>query len=176
MADKQKADLFDLEAISAESTTGIVDPFLQDDQETSESGEKFVVFEIENTLYAIPSGRVAEVVRMLPVTVIPNIPGWFLGIANLRGDILSVIDLAGVIGDKPADSSTKSKLVVLSSENTETNLAFKVERLREIVALSEEQIESPSPDQKHLAGIADYKSTELKLLDVQAIISTLSLR
>ncbi len=59
-------------------------------------GDKYMVFQINDSNYAVPSGEVAEVVRMLPLTELPNLPDWFMGIANLRGDILSVINLPGI--------------------------------------------------------------------------------
>ena len=177
MAEQPKKDLFDLNALSSESVPGLADPFFPDDPDEILDGEKYVVFEINKENYAIMSDRVAEVVRMLPVTEIPNIPGWFLGIANLRGDILSVIDLSGVMNKDMADSSPKAKLVVLTSEGSDTNLAFRVDRLREIIVLTEEQIDSSSDNRNHLlTGIADYKSLPLNVLDVPEIISSLALR
>ncbi|MDH3492256.1 MAG: chemotaxis protein CheW [Acidobacteriota bacterium] len=177
MAEQVKEDLFDLDALSEKSISGMSDPFFHEESGVPEDGDKYVVFEIEKQNFAIPSEGVAEVVRMLPLTVIPNVPAWFLGIANLRGDILSVIDLSGLINKKPADQAPKSKLVVLSSADSETNLAFKVDRLREIVVLSDEKIESSDkPSDAHLAGIAQYKSSALNVLNVPAIITSLAVR
>ena len=177
MAEKAKQDLFDLDAISKDSIVEMPDPFFSDDPEAIREGEKYVVFQIEDEQYALPSDKVVEVVRMLPVTVIPNLPDWILGIANLRGDIVSVVDLAGFWNGITEEASPKSKLVVLDTANSKTNIAFRVDRLREIVVLESGQIEAvDDPEKKHLVGVAKHKSISINVLDETEIISSLTIR
>ena len=176
MADESKKDLFDLDAISSGSVSDLPDGFFQDDEFEVE-GDKYVVFQINDEHYAVPSEDVSEVVRMLPLTVIPNLPDWFLGIGNLRGDIVSVIDFAGYWEKAPGEPSQKSKLIVLQSESSETNVALRVDRLREVVSFSKDKIEALD-DGKHpyLVGIAQAESAKINFLDPATIVSSLTLR
>ncbi len=43
--------------------------------------------------FAVPSVKVSEVVQMLSIAPLPNVPEWLLGIADLRGSIISVVSL-----------------------------------------------------------------------------------
>lgn len=48
--------------------------------------------------YAVPMDRVAEVGRPPHLTRVPGLPGWVLGVANWRGRVLAVLDLAEMLG------------------------------------------------------------------------------
>jgi chemotaxis signal transduction protein len=47
---------------------------------------------------ALPVGRLREIVPLPPLTVLPGAPAWLLGIAQVRGTLLSVVALGGVLG------------------------------------------------------------------------------
>ncbi len=176
MADSPK-DLFDLEALSKESITDLSEQLFQEDVDDAQDGEKYVVFQIDDNNYAIPSTCVSEVIRMLPVTELPNVPQWFVGIANLRGGIVSIIDLPGTWNSEVSDPSQKAKLVVLRADDPDTNLAFRVDRLREIAVLENDQITAPeSKSEQHLAGTMVHKAEVVHVLNVPSILSSLTLR
>lgn len=60
--------------------------------------ERLVVFSLAGARYAVPVANVVEVGSVPAVTPVPNVPGWIVGVANLRGEILSVVDLGGYLG------------------------------------------------------------------------------
>lgn len=55
--------------------------------------EKHVVFTLAGAKYAVPMDQVLEVCDFDQITPVINVPEWVMGITNLRGDIISVIDL-----------------------------------------------------------------------------------
>lgn len=59
------------------------------------ASEQFVVFQLATEEYAIPISQVKEIIRYNEATKLPNTPGYIDGIINLRGKVISVIDLAG---------------------------------------------------------------------------------
>ena len=149
-------------------------PFSQDEPEID--GKKYVLFQLGNEYFGVSSERVTEVVRMLSLTDIPNVPDWFLGISSLRGDILSVIDLWLLWGNPRADENPKEKLIVLQSKSAETNLAIKVDRLREIVTIADDSLIQPDNAIPHIFAEADYKGINVKLIDPISLLSNLVLR
>jgi purine-binding chemotaxis protein CheW len=59
---------------------------------------RLVVFSLAGARYAVPAANVVEVGSPTAVTPVPNVPPWIVGVANLRGEIVSVVDLAGYLG------------------------------------------------------------------------------
>ncbi|MBY0385094.1 chemotaxis protein CheW [bacterium] len=69
----------------------------------------YLRFSLHNEQYAMPLLLVKEVIAMPEVTTIPNAPKYFLGIMNLRGQIISILDL-------------RSKLNIVDQFNSETTV------------------------------------------------------
>lgn len=63
--------------------------------------------------FALPILTVREILEPPEVTRVPMSPGWFLGLANLRGQILPVIDLVGRLGIERAKAALRPVLVVV---------------------------------------------------------------
>lgn len=141
--------------------------------ETAEmsAGEKFVVFFLDDEFFAVSARQVAEIVRPLDFTPLPNAPAWLHGIANLRGEIISVLNLSKICG-KTAAGSTKTKFIVLKAKQSAPSVAFPVDRLSEIIAFSAKEIQSS--EDFRLCGRAIYKTASVSLLDTEKLFSTLS--
>ena len=59
---------------------------------------RFVLLSINGAHYAIPEAFVTELDRVPRITVVPQTPAWMRGVTNVRGDIVSVIDMRTFIG------------------------------------------------------------------------------
>jgi purine-binding chemotaxis protein CheW len=142
-------------------------------------GEKYVVFALDEEFYAVHSNLVAEVLNPLPVTPLPGVPEWLSGVANLRGEIVSVVDLRKFWKKKSAALAQKTKLIVLNSAKDDTKIAFVIDRLSEIVTLAPQDIKFSAADFEHsfptLYGKAAHKSNVLLLFDAENLLSSLSL-
>lgn len=171
MSESTNEKLFDLDLLPI---ADVSDSLFSDSQDIETVGEKHIVFTINDIHYAIVSKAIAEVVRPLSYTPLPNLPDWFLGIANLRGDIVSIIDPQTLWGLEAHDPP-KSKLIILRSKTAESQIAFKVDKLREIVTLPEGDIHESPEKATHLAGKITLKSTEINIIDIDSILSSLAL-
>jgi purine-binding chemotaxis protein CheW len=176
MNESNSKQIFDLELTSVADFPDFTDSFFTGEEKFQPEGEKFIVFILNDIQYGISSSGVSEVVRQLKLTTLPNIPGWVLGIANLRGDIVSVIDLQKLWKQESTPYTSKSKLIVIRDEENDSLIALKVDRLREIVTLSSDSI---APADKYedpfLSGLAEHKAEPIKLLDMEKILSSLKL-
>jgi purine-binding chemotaxis protein CheW len=141
-------------------------------------GDKYVVFHLEDKIYGINSKSVAEVAANLPITALPNSPDWLLGLANLRGDIITVIDLRK-LWKKTSATPHKSRLIVFPATKTDPSIAFLVDKLSEIVTLSAKNINFSASDFTDsfptFFGKVEYKGQTLHLIDVDKIFSTLTI-
>lgn len=147
-------------------------------------GEKYVVFALDEEFYAVHTNLVAEVLSPVPVTPLPGVPGWLSGVANLRGEIISVVDLRKfwkkkTAGNIDASALQKNKLIVLCSSKDDTKIAFVIDRLSEIVTLAPQDIKFSAADFENsfptLFGKAAHKSVTLLLFDAENLLSSLTL-
>jgi purine-binding chemotaxis protein CheW len=85
-----------------EENVKIIIPANDDDEEEQEdsASNKYVSFKIGEEHYAVPIEFVYDMKEMLPCSRIPNQPETYLGVANLRGNVIPVIDLRKVFGIK----------------------------------------------------------------------------
>lgn len=75
------------------------------------TGARYLSFSIGTEEYAIPLLSVKEVIAVPEITPIPYTPPYFLGIMNLRGQVISVIDLRQKLGIKTKASSETSIII-----------------------------------------------------------------
>lgn len=109
-----------------------------DDRNTPGSGNKFelLLFRLGTTpgseqreLFGINVFKVREIMVMPPLTKMVNAPAHVLGVANIRGQIISVIDLPAITGRTPG----KGEGILLVTEFARTTQGFAVEEVTEIV-------------------------------------------
>lgn len=135
-------------------------------------GEKYIVFYLDEKLYAVSARQVVEVIQPMPVTPLPKAPRWLSGIINLRGRIISVIDLSRLWENQTSPITSKSKFILLRSVNGEAAVTFAVDRLNEIAAFPADLLQSvKSTDAPFLLGKIAYNSEDLYLLDADKIYS-----
>ncbi len=137
------------------------------------SAEKFVVFFLSGRLYGVATEKIAEVSPPLPVAVVPHAPEWLLGIANLRGEMMTVINAAKILGGKTETSRDKMKFVVLQTKKYDTIIAFPIDRLSEITTLSGKPA-AASADLPFVFGKLEYQSNEIRLIDVERMLSSIA--
>src|SRR4029450_3121433 len=76
---------------------------------SSRMAERFLTFRVDGELYALPGDQVAEVIRLPAVARVPQAPKGLLGLANLRGSVLPVASVRGLVGaDESAEATTRA--------------------------------------------------------------------
>lgn len=183
MKEHTTEDILRLEEISdrhspAADLPDISKSLFSKNDESQTLGEKFIVSLLGDAPYAFPVDAVNEVIRHLKLTNLPNVPEWILGIANLRGDIVSVIDLQKFWKSKSSPYTPNSKLIVVDCEESGSKVAFKVDKICEIITYA-----PPSGSDSAAASSAappvtaqiKYKSGTVGLLDIEETLCSLKL-
>lgn len=106
---------------------------------------RYVVFLIGEDKYASPLENVAEISRIPPVTPVPRTDEFVVGVANLRGNIVTILDLKPLLGipedeDKPLSGY---KMLILGFEGL--TAAIVVDRVEGVVEIGESELEPPLP-------------------------------
>ena len=138
--------------------------------------EKYLVFLSGEEFYAVASKTVAEAAASLAVTRLPNAPEWLLGIANLRGEVVSVLDLPAILQQEISTPAPKPKYIVLRSHIFGAGAAFAANRIGEIVTLPDEEIQIDADEKSpHVFATAVYKSHTLNLIDTEKLLASLKI-
>lgn len=77
---------------------------------------KYLAFRLGNEEFAVPVGRVREIIPWQDVTPVPQVAEHVLGVINLRGKVVPVMDLRRRLGMPAAERSARSCIVVLQAD------------------------------------------------------------
>ncbi len=133
--------------------------------------------EITVQSFGINVAKVREIIRMPELTALPNMPKSTIGIFNLRGFIIPVIDLGEWLFHEQSDFNDK-KLIVAEFNNM--RLGFIVNDVRRIHRFSWKQVESPdaindySADNSSIIGIIKTEDKNILMVDVEKIIAEIN--
>lgn len=102
---------------------------------------QFVIFHIETEMFAVSLSDVQEIIRVPTVVRVPLSPGSLLGLANLRGTVLPVLNLRDVLNFPPVLHDDATRVVVLDQGSP---IGFVVDRMANVVTVDAERIEPAS--------------------------------
>jgi purine-binding chemotaxis protein CheW len=143
--------------------------------------EQHIAFSLAGTEYAVPIGSVIEVVRPQRTTPLPNVPEWMTGLTNLRGDVISVVDLRTFLGMEPVALGNASRMLVARTSAGDTTTGLLVDRVRRIIKLPARQIAAPTApleDQvaPYLRGVTESAGRLLVVLDLDRLLLSHEMR
>jgi purine-binding chemotaxis protein CheW len=116
-----------------------------------------VVFELDGREFALPLREVAEILRMVAITPVPEVPRWVVGVINLRGRVIPVIDLRRRLGFEPREPGLNTPILVVEQEARKLGLI--ADAVRDVLALPNDALEPPDgADADDDAGNADAVS------------------
>ena len=143
-------------------------------------GHRYVLLSIASAHYAVREAYVTELERVPKITPVPHVPAWVRGVTNLRGDILSVIDMRTFLGlDQSLSHSARMLVVRLLNEDFATGLI--VDGVDRIVAVTPDQITPPEsslegPLAPYLVGMCVVDERLVAVLDLDQLLRSAEIR
>ena len=107
---------------------------------TQARGRSWLAVECGARGFLFPLREAGEIFALGPIMAVPHSQRWFLGVANLRGHLHGVVDLAGFLGVKSAESGRDQSRLVGFNQTMDLNCVLLVERL--LGLRSEEELTS----------------------------------
>ncbi len=101
---------------------------------------QWVTFQLENETYGINVMQVQEVLRYTEIAPVPGAPEYVLGIINLRGNVVTVIDTRSRFGLPSGDVSENSRIVIIEAEKQV--IGIMVDSVAEVVYLRSSEIDA----------------------------------
>lgn len=149
--------------MSAIAGKSVEDPVLQ-----------WVTFRLENESYGINVMQVQEVLRYTEIAPVPGAPNYVLGIINLRGNVVTVIDTRQRFGLPTADTTDQTRIVIIEAENQVVGIL--VDAVAEVVYLRQSEIETTpnvgnEESAKFIQGVCHKNDELLILVDLEKLMS-----
>jgi purine-binding chemotaxis protein CheW len=102
---------------------------------------QIIGFRVGRETYGVPITMVHEIVRVPEITAVPDAPEYLEGVINLRGKIVSIIDLRKRFGEAAGESSNKNRILV--TEVGGKLLGLVVDSASEVLRIGRTEIEAP---------------------------------
>ena len=139
-----------------------------------EQVSQFVVFKTGIEEYAIPILKVNEIIRLKGITIteVPNTPKYIMGIINLRGEVIPIMDLRMKFNMPPKKPDDNHRVIIGNLQNK--SIGFMVDSVSEVAQMEENDITQPPEEisdtnSKYITGVAKYKDRIFMILDIGII-------
>jgi len=146
----------------------------QQDENIDDNVIQWVTFHLDNEIYGITVMQVMEVLRYVDITPVPGAPDYVMGIINLRGNVVTVIDTRKRFSLPSKEVDDLSRIVIIESEGQV--LGMLVDCVAEVVYLKESEIEmAPNvgneDSSRFIQGVHSNGDSLLILVDVNKLLT-----
>ena len=134
---------------------------------------QWVTFRLANETYGINVMQVQEVLRFSDIAPVPGAPPYVLGIINLRGNVVTVIDTCQRFGLPPIEITDNTRIVII--ETNQQVIGILVDAVAEVVYLKQSEIESTpnvgnEESAKFIQGVSHREDELLILVDLNKLL------
>ncbi len=145
------------------SAQGAEDPILQ-----------WVTFRLDNETYGINVMQVQEVLRYSEIAPVPGAPAYVLGIINLRGNVVTVIDTRQRFGLAPAAVTDNTRIVIIEADRQVVGIL--VDSVAEVVYLRQSEVETApnvgnDESAKFIQGVCNKNGELLILVELEKMMT-----
>jgi purine-binding chemotaxis protein CheW len=134
---------------------------------------QLVSFHVGEEEFGLDILRVQEIIRIQPLTRVPNLPDYIDGVINLRGKVIPVVGLRKRLGLEKHTSDKRTRIVVVDVHGQV--LSFVVDSVSEVLRIHSDTVE-PTPrlgkvDRDYISGVGKLDSRLLLLLDLEQLMN-----
>ena len=138
---------------------------------------KYLTFTLGDEEYGLPVVKVREIIKLMDITQVPQVPAYVLGVINLRGKVIPVVDLRRKFGLPIREATEQTCIIVaevdLAASRVMTGVV--VDSVSEVLNVAAGEIDAPpefgGPDEAdHLLGLAKVKGSVKILLDLDRVL------
>lgn len=139
---------------------------------------QLVGFVVGDEEYAIPILNIQEIIKPIEYTRVPSVPDYVLGVFNMRGNVMPLIDLAQRFNLGSSKMTPQTRYIVLRGESNGSgvggNAGFVIDRLTEAIKIHRNRIDPPPEtlvkDKGMIYGIGKRDENILTILQVEALL------
>lgn len=135
---------------------------------------QWVTCQLEEEVYGINVMQVQEVLRLTEIAPVPGAPDYVLGIINLRGNVVTVIDSRKRFGLMPKEQDDMSRIIIVEVGGNVVGML--VDSVAEVVYLHQSEIDtapnvSDNDSSRFIQGVSNHDGNLLILVDVNKLLT-----
>ncbi|CAM5185018.1 chemotaxis protein CheW [Alishewanella longhuensis] len=135
---------------------------------------QWVTFRLQEETYGINVMQVQEVLRYSEIAPVPGSPDYVLGIINLRGNVVTVIDTRSRFGLPPAEVTDNTRVVIIEAEKQVIGIL--VDSVAEVVYLKQSEVDvapnvGTDESARFIQGVANREGELLILVDLNKLLN-----
>lgn len=125
---------------------------------------QIIVFKLDDKVYAIETGTVEEITKRVTSTKVPNAPEWVDGLINLRGNVITLLNLSKLLHQQ--DSVCYNNIIII--RNKEEMVGLMVEEVIQVMEISSGDIQRISNDNKDgIVGIIHLENMIINIIGME---------
>jgi purine-binding chemotaxis protein CheW len=129
-----------------------------------------VIFKLKDEQFAVETSRVQTISEVMTITKVPNAPSYVKGLINLRGSVLSMLDLNLLLEIGEGNTKQESTLILKLEDEL---VGVSVDQVDEVLDIDEAIIESIGDDNKkpYEKGVINFKDRIVTFVDIDKLIT-----
>lgn len=140
---------------------------------------QIVGFRVGRETFGVPISLVHEIVRLPDITAVPEAPDYVEGVINLRGKIISVIDLRKRFGERQITPNKKNRILVVEVDGKMVGLI--VDAASEVLKVPETEIDLPpnvfeEGELNYVTGVGKLRGRLIIMIDLTKVLQKGELR
>ncbi|MFP5212494.1 MAG: chemotaxis protein CheW [Acidobacteriota bacterium] len=139
---------------------------------------QFLTFKLEDEVFALDIAKVREVLDYTSVTKVPQTPDFMLGVINLRGSVVPVVDMRLKFGMPRTETTVNTCIIIVEIEidGETTILGALADSVQEVLEMDPDQIEPPPRigtrlKTKFIKGMGKRDNEFIIILDIDKVFS-----
>lgn len=148
-------------------------------EKSESSGQQYVTFRLENELFGVEVARAKEILSLTPITQVPQTPDYMLGVINLRGQVVPVIDMRRKMGLAAGGETEDTCIIVVDVQvdGEVITVGALADAVREVMDIQSDQIEPPPKlgsrlKTEFITGMGKIDDQFIILLNIDRIFNT----
>lgn len=138
---------------------------------------KYLTFALGPEEFGLEILKVREIIGYMPITAVPQTPGYVKGVINLRGQVIPVVDLRAKFAMDTTAKTSETCIIVVETTQQGRHLrtGIVVDRVRDVLDIVDENIEEPPQfgadvDTRCILGMGKLGNSVKILLDIDRVL------
>lgn len=129
---------------------------------------QIVIFNVNDEQFAIEAYQVEGINEILNITKVPKAPDYILGLINLRGNIITILDIHKLL-KMPQDNSSENNIVIVNVK--EEVIGIVVDQVDEVVEVENKNIKTDELQESYIKGIIQLQDRIITLITLEELIN-----
>ncbi len=139
------------------------------------NSKQYIIISLGKDQYGIDIKYIHNIIVMQTITRVPKAQPYFMGVINLRGEVIPVMSLRRRFGLGEDEVTSISRIVIVKPEQQAAPVGIIVDEVREVISLDNDQVQKMNYDENddkanYSIGVGKYENDLINLLNVPGVI------